>query len=125
MRNVQRIAAWSCAGLLVSANVLTGSDTLRLQVSPLVARAPAAVTVRVTFQAAADDRYLRVIAESPTFYRSSEVELEGANASPVQVFEFRDLPTGVYQITSVLVGRQGPRATARRLANIAPQVGSQ
>ena len=71
------------------------------------------------------DRYLEVIAESPTFYRSSQVELEGANASPVQVFEFRNLPTGVYEFTTVLVGRQGPRATARRLAKIAPQVGSQ
>ncbi len=125
MGNVQRIAAWSCAGVLLSVNVLAGRDALRLQVSPLVARAPASVTVRVTLQPTADDRYLRVIAESPTYYRSSEVELEGAKSSPVQVFEFRNLTAGVYQITAVLVGRLGPRATALRLANIAPPVGSQ
>ena len=125
MGNVQRIVTWSCAAMLLSATVLAGDDALRMQVSPLLARAPAAVTVRITFHAAADDRYLQVIAESPTFYRSSEVQLEGADASPIQVFEFRNLPTGVYEITSVLIGRQGPRATARRLAKIAPQVGSQ
>ena len=54
--------------------------------------APAVLTVRVTVEAAAENRSLQIAAESPTFYRSSEVQIDGANAHPMNVFEFRDLP---------------------------------
>jgi hypothetical protein len=101
-----------------------GSEALRMQVSPSVARAPALLTVRVTVQAAADNRSLRVSAESPDFYSSSEIQIDGRNSTPLNVFEFRNLPTGVYQVTGVLVGTQGTRATASGLAKVEPSVGS-
>src|SRR5580765_6764625 len=104
-------------------NVLNGGDALRMQVSPAIQRAPAMLTVRVMIESSDDNRLLQVVAESPTFYRSSEVEIDGANASPLKVFQFRGLPTGVYEVTGVLVGTQGRRATISRVAQVVPSPG--
>jgi hypothetical protein len=64
-----------------------------------------------------------VIAESPDFYRSSEIQIDGANTPPLAVFEFRNLPTGMYQVTGVLVGAHGRRALISRRAKVEPTFG--
>jgi hypothetical protein len=107
-----------------AAATLDGSDALRMQLSPSVTRAPALLTVRITLSAAADNRVLKVVAESPDFYRSSEIQLDGANTPPTSVFEFRNLPTGLYQVTGVLIGASGERAKVSRLARVEPTFGS-
>jgi hypothetical protein len=121
-----RIAAWlTCAGLLAAASPLNGGEVLRMRVSPAVSAAPGFLKVQVTLQADTENRLLEVVAESPDFYRSSQVQLDGINAPRSSLFEFRNLPTGVYQITGVLVGTQGLRATVLQTARVAPGVGSQ
>jgi hypothetical protein len=99
-------------------SALNGGEAIRMQVSPAVQRAPAMLTVRVMLESSEDNRLLQVVAESPTFYRSSEVEIDGANSSPLRVFQFRGLPTGVYEVTGVLVGTQGRRAMISRVAEV-------
>jgi hypothetical protein len=108
---------------LTAAGSLDGGDAIRMQVSPSVARAPALLTVSITVASASENRLLQVVAESPTFYRSSEVQVHGQQATPLNVFEFRNLPTGLYQITGVLVGAHGQRAMASKLVKIEPAVG--
>jgi len=88
-----------------------------------VARAPAILTVRVSVQSAAENRMLQVVAESPDFYRSSEIQIDGANTPPLNVFEFRNLPTGTYRVTGVLVGVNGRRAMISQLARVEPTFG--
>jgi hypothetical protein len=95
-----------------------------MQVSPSITRAPALVTVRVSVDASPENRSLQIIASSATFYRSSEIQLDGTHAAPLNVFEFRNLPTGLYQVTGVLVGEHGPRATISKLAKVEPAFGS-
>jgi hypothetical protein len=110
--------------LLTAAPTLDGNERLAMRVTPLVAFAPGFLTVSVTVPADAENRSLQVVAESSDFYRSSQVSLDGKNAPPLNVFKFRDLPSGVYQITSVLTGATGQRAIAQRLAKVQPSVGS-
>ena len=86
--------------------------------------APGYMTVQANVDPAADNRRLEIVAESPDFYRRSEVQLDGANAAPLSVFEFRNLPTGLYQVTGVLVGVNGTRATAIGLAKVEPSPGN-
>ncbi len=112
------------ACLFQAAGTLDGDEPLRMQVSPTVARAPALMTVRVMLDPAADDRPLQVVAQSADFYRSSQRQLNGANTPPLEIFEFRNLPSGLYEVTGVLVGTHGPRATVSRLAKIEPSPGS-
>ena len=61
------------AGLLVAGAVfvapLDADEPMRMQVSPSVSRAPADLVVRVNVPAAADNRLLQIVAESPDFYR--------------------------------------------------------
>ena len=124
MGKTQQTAVFLCACLLVAARTLDGGEPLRMQVSPAVARAPALLTVRVSIEASADNRLLLIVAESADFYSSSEIQIDGTNSAPLNVFEFRNLPTGLYQVTGILVGIHGPRATAMRLARVEPSVGS-
>jgi hypothetical protein len=104
-------------------NVLNGGEALQMKVSPAVQRAPAMLTVRIMVESSAENRLLQVVAESDTFYRSSEVEIDGANSSPLRVFQFRGLPTGRYEVTGVLVGTQGRRAVISRVAEVVPSPG--
>ena len=111
------LAVWVCA-----ASRVTGGEPLRMQLFPAVAREPAVLTIRVTVESADEHRVLQVVAESSTFYRSSEVQIDGKRAAALNVFEFRNVPTGLYQVTSVLIGPRGQRATASRVARIEPAV---
>jgi len=126
--NVARVGRKAASGLasllaLGSASNLSGAEHLRMQVSPPVSRAPGFVVIRVGVEKAADNRRLQIITESADFYRSSEIPLDGQNAPAVNVFEYRDLPTGLYHITGVLIGTRGERATVARLAKVEPAVG--
>jgi len=116
----QYIAGLLFACLLVGASILDGRESIRMRVSPMVAMAPGFLTVRVNIEAAAENRTLQVVAESPDFYRSSQIQLNGAQAAPIAVFEFRNLPSGFYQVTGVLSGVNGPRATASGVAKVQP-----
>ena len=104
-------------------NALNGGEALQMKVSPAIQRAPAMLTVRIMVESSDDNRLLQVVAESPTFYRSSEVQIDGANSSPLRVFQFRGLPTGRYEVTGVLVGTQGRRAMISRVAEVVPSPG--
>jgi hypothetical protein len=123
MLKAERVAAFLGFALLAVTRTLDGSEPLRMAVSPTVARAPAMLTVSVNVEAAADNRHLQVIAESPDFYRSSEVQIDGSNNPRLNVFEFRNLPSGLYQVTGVLVGINGRRAVVSRLAKVEPPFG--
>ena len=125
MDTTRRVAAFSCVLLLLAVPMVGGgSAALKMDVSPTVSRAPAAVRVRVPVNSSPEDRALRVVAESDTFYRSSEVQLDGADSDGVNTFEFRDLPSGLYQVTGVLVNARGTRATVSRLVKVEPGFGS-
>src|SRR5262245_40909723 len=113
-------------GLLTSVTHVTADEKdqrLALQVSPIVALAPANVTVRATIEADPDNRLLEITVESPAFYRSSQVQLDGKNGPRLNVFELRDIPTGLYEVRAKLVGAQGPRASSMRLVKIEPSGG--
>jgi len=102
------------AVLLVPSPSVEGDPALDLKVTPPVSLEPAYVTVRVTVAANPNNRALEVVAEGPEFRRSSQIPLDGERAPRVSTFDFRALPTGVYEVTGTLVGDQGLRATVAR-----------
>ena len=124
MGTLRPIAALSWLFFLFTAGAVDSASPLQMHVTPTISRAPAWVRVRVMVAAGPDDRMLRVIAESPSYYRASEVPLEGTRSQPLNVFEFKNLPTGTYDIRAVLVDGSGPRASAQGLARVEPGFGS-
>jgi hypothetical protein len=105
--------------------IVGAADLLKMEVTPAIQREPAIVTAKVTIEASPDNRLLQVTAKSAAAMRTSEVRIDGANdTNPLKVIEFKNLPPALYEITAVLVGPQGPRASVVRLAKIEPASGS-
>jgi hypothetical protein len=124
MKKVTMLAVAACTSLLAGAGALDGGQPLSLQVSPVMAPAPAFVSVRAVIEANDDNRSLEIIAQSPEFFRSSWVDLNGRNAARVAVFEYPNLPPGLYEISGVLVGTGGKRAAVLRLVKVVPMAGA-
>jgi hypothetical protein len=103
-------------GVLTAAAIQAGGyEVLHLRVSPELPAEPARVTVYVAVEPDPENRAIEISADSGQFYRSSRVQLDGANASRTSVVSYRDLPAGEYEIRGVLIGRDGrERAMERR-----------
>jgi hypothetical protein len=105
----------------LSALLLTGStlalgagEALTVQLTPEMGFAPADVVVKASVEAHSDNRALELILDSPDFYRSSLVELQGEQAPRTTVFEVRSVPGGRYVVTTRLLGPSGAIRSAVR-----------
>jgi hypothetical protein len=109
------------AGILMLAAALPvgAGERMTLKVSPAVALAPANLIVRAYIEADADNRAIAIVAESADFYRSSEIQLDGAHAPRANTVEFRSLPSGTYHVKAMLIGTGSePRATAHQQVSV-------
>jgi hypothetical protein len=98
---------------------LGAGERITLKVSPAVSFAPANLVVCATIPADAENRAVRIVAESDDFYRSSELQLEGERAARTNTFEFRSLPPGTYQVSANLMGADGrSRGLSRQQINV-------
>ena len=105
--------------VILISGAVGASDKLSMRVSPAVAFAPANLSVQATIEADSDNRSIEIIAESPEFYRSSEMQLDGDAAPRTTLFQFRSLPTGEYSVRGILKGPGGHEiATVERKVNI-------
>jgi hypothetical protein len=101
---------------LLTAGSATGDERLAIRVSPSIAFAPANLVVRTQVTANSANRTIEVIAESPEFYRSSEMQLDGDRAPRTSIFEFRSLPVGTYVVRAVLKGTRGDQLAVQQTA---------
>ena len=108
-----------CGMLILGAGSLGADQRLTLKVSPAVAFAPANLIVRTMVEADARNRAIAIVAESPDFYRASEIQLDGDKAPRTTTFEFRSLPSGTYRITATLLdAQQKPLTYVRSEMNV-------
>jgi hypothetical protein len=105
--------------VILISGAVGANDKLAMKVSPAVAFAPANLSVQATIEADSGNRSIEIIAESPEFYRSSEIQLDGESAPRTTILQFRSLPTGEYSVRGVLKGQGGHElATVERKVNI-------
>ena len=100
------------AGLLTAGVSSGAAERVSLRVSPTVAMAPASLATGEV-EPADENRSIQIIAESDEFYRSSEVLLDGGRAARTNLFEFRGLPAGAYQVRAILKGVSGKSSHPR------------
>jgi hypothetical protein len=106
-------------GLLIFVAPMRAHEALVVRVSPAVCFAPANLVVRTIVESDANNRGIEIVAESPDFYRSSEVQLDGDKAPRTTTFEFRSLPSGTYEVRATLLGQNGkPRAYVRQQVSV-------
>lgn len=105
------------AGIFFTVAPLGGTESLKINVSPEQAIAPANLHIRVTVQPNAMNRTVGVAAESEDYFRSSEIALEGDQGPRTVIFEFRGVPSGLYEIRGVVGDAGGHEvATAQQSA---------
>jgi len=113
-----------CGIVLIAALPVGAGERLSLKVSPAVSFAPANLVVRAFVEANAANRSMEIEAESPDFYRRSEVQLDGDKAPHTTFIEFHSLPPGIYQVRATLIGARGEeRAFARSQINVMSAAG--
>jgi hypothetical protein len=96
------------------------SANLQVRVSPKAAMEPAAVLIRATAERSPDNRLLEVAIQSPTYYRSSQVTVDGERAPRIFEFRYTGLPAGAYEISATLVSASGQRAVGVQSLQVVP-----
>lgn len=121
MRNYR---LWLAAALLAIAFPVDAGEGITVAVSPRQSFSPTNLTVRVRLEPNVDNRALEIVADSGGFYRSSRIQLEGEQAPRTVVVEFRNVPSGEYQVLGVLLNGAGRRrAVARQQALVLSSTG--
>jgi hypothetical protein len=92
---------------------------LRLSTWPTMAAAPAVCRIQYSIEPDPANRQIVITADSPGFYRSSVVALDGDKAARTGLIEYRDLPPGVYDVIAALIGSNGrERAVIHRTVTV-------
>lgn len=102
--NVRGILCGTLVVLCTLSPATRAGEHLTMRVTPSVAIAPTDLIVRTMIEASASNRSIEIIAESPEFYSSSELPLDGDRAPRTMQFQFRSLPGGQYMVSAVLKG---------------------
>jgi len=106
------------ATLFATATGHAGPNRLRIAVWPTVSNAPATVRVRAIVEPNAENRALRIAADSGSFFRSSYVPISGIDAATVTETMLKNLPGGDYEISVVLEDAQGKQTVERRTVTV-------
>ena len=106
---------------VVPVTEVQANDFVQLHVSPTLSeRGDMLVQVLVTRDA--ENQWMKVTAESETYYSSSEMALEGEYSARVKVIRFRGVPAGWYEVTgTVFDSRQHVKGLARRSVMVFPR----
>lgn len=107
--------------LLLLAVPATGNEQISMRVTPTLSVEPAVIRVRVAVEPNDDNRTLEIVAESSDYFRSSQIDIDGASAARMNQFEYRGLPAGTYTIRSTVFGRNGrQRASTQNEITVVP-----
>jgi hypothetical protein len=94
----------------------SSDDLLGIHLERTVLDAPAVLRITVTVSRQDINRSFSVEAESDTYYRRSDVPLEGGAAPRLHTIVYRGLPEGRYKIRAELSGVKNVLALARQQA---------
>jgi hypothetical protein len=123
MKHASRMTASVLTLLLISASQLDADRAVAIKVTPAVALAPAYLSIRITIESNAENRGLEVVTESRDFFSSSQIQLDGEHAPRISVVNLEHMPAGMYEVTGILIGPRGARATASQRVMVAQAVG--
>ena len=123
MKGRLTLAAVTTIGLLIATGQTTANEKLTLRVTPNVSSAPSTVIVRAYVTPNAQNRTLLVEADSGSFYRSSEIQLEGDKAPTLTEFRLNSLPSGEYVVSALLKDSKGEETVARKTVLVLSRFG--
>lgn len=113
----RRTTIWMTAAvLLLTAGNMPGhaGDVVDIVLHGHYFSEPATVRLMVAIEPDADNRSLRIEADSTDMLRASEVMLSGANEKRLHSFIFKNLPAGYYTVRAEVRSSTAVRGTAMR-----------
>ena len=111
----RRTIAWLVVPvLLISAGAAAShaSDVVQIVVYGRYFTEPATVRFIVAVEPDADNRTLRIEADSMDMFRASEVSLQGADEKRLHTFTFKNLAAGYYTLRAQVLSSHNVRGTA-------------
>ena len=118
-----KVAAATLVILIAATAGQGATEKLALRVTPNVSNAPSTVRIIATVTPNAANRILSIQADSGTFYRSSEVQLECDRAPLVTELSLKNLPSGEYTVVAELRDNMGGRTFVRRTVLVLARFG--
>jgi hypothetical protein len=104
----------SLLGVLIAQPLQSAAgERISLELSRRIMSSPGRLTARVFIERDEVNRALEIVAESPVFYRSSLIPIDGDRAPRVTEVTFKGLPVGEYVVAAVLHDELGNRSTSR------------
>ena len=123
MKKSITLAAVTIIGLIYASGTTGANEKLSLRVTPNVSSAPSTVVVKATVAKQAENRWLRIEADSGSFYRSSAIELDGDRAPLVTEIRLNNLPSGEYTVAAILRNNLGEETVVKRTAIVLSRFG--
>jgi hypothetical protein len=100
---------------LIAASPIGAAERLTIRVAPNVSLEPATLVVDAIAERDPANRALQIKVESPDYYRSSVMQLDGDEAPRTTTVRYERVPGGTYEVSVILFGSDGkPRAAADR-----------
>lgn len=107
--------AGSSASERTQISMMHASDSaLTARVTPRFAFTPTWVRALVQVLRHPDNRLLRIAIDSGGYYRSSDIQLDGADAPRSHFFVWKSLPPGNYCLEAIVYGPSAPRARVQQ-----------
>jgi hypothetical protein len=97
-------------------------ERLTMRVNPTVAMAPATLVITAMARPDSANCGLRIQVDSPQYYRSSLMEMDGDRGNASETVRYERVPGGIYEIRATLFGPGGEKRaeTAQTVRILAP-----
>jgi hypothetical protein len=108
------VVRWTLVTAIVTLNGITGfaKDGVQIRLSGRYFSAPATIQMIVAVEPNAQNRMLRVEANSGTMYTASDMELAGDREQRLHTIQFKDLPVGKYMLRAQVLSTSDIRSQA-------------
>jgi hypothetical protein len=108
------VAVASTAGPLVG----DATEIVEIRLRGRYYAEPATVQITIAVEPDAENRSLRVEAESERMFRSSQINLDGANEKRIHTLEFKNLSAGEYTLSAQVLSSNDVRAVANQALTV-------
>jgi hypothetical protein len=115
--------------LLAQRSVVSSDDpaesapVVELRLATRIAMAPASLHSLVRVPTHPDNRRLRVLIDGEQYSRSSDTQLDGADAAKHYFFNWHGLPPGTYSIVAIVYGDRGVRGQRAGMLEVIGEAG--
>ena len=113
----RRTLAWMSLTAVMTASTLApgdASEVVELRLHGHYFAEPATVHVTVAVEPDAQNRVLRIEADSDQIFRASDISLDGADERRIHTILFKNLPAGHYTLRAEVRSSTAVRGSARQ-----------